>query len=99
MMTAMPDTAPFRVTLLPGDDTFDCTADQPLLLAGLAAGVSLSWSCRNGSCRSCIALLVDGRIEHTIPWPGLSAEEKAEGWVLPCVACPRSDVTLQRAAA
>eukprot|EP01031_Cornospumella_fuschlensis_P047705 gene47705-58443_t len=32
-----------------------------------------------------------GRIEHRIPWPGLSAEEKAEGLILPCVAEPRSD--------
>lgn len=95
MMAAMSDTAPFRVTLLPGGEQYDCAADQPLLLAGLAAGQRLPWSCRNGSCRSCIAQLVDGRIEHNIPWPGLSAEEKAEGWVLPCVACPQSDVTLQ----
>jgi ferredoxin len=95
MMTVMSETALFRVTLLPGGETFDCAADQPLMLAGLAAGVALPWSCRNGTCRTCISQLLQGRIEHNIPWPGLSAEEKAEGWVLPCVACPRSDVTLQ----
>ena len=95
MMAVMSETALFRVTLLPGGETFDCAADQPLMLAGLAAGVALPWSCRNGTCRTCISQLIEGRIEHNIPWPGLSAEEKAEGWVLPCVACPRSDVTLQ----
>ena len=94
-MTVMSETALFRVTLLPGGETFDCAADQPLMLAGLAAGVALPWSCRNGTCRTCISQLLQGRIEHNIPWPGLSAEEKAEGWVLPCVACPRSDVVLQ----
>ena len=97
-MAVMSETAPvamFRVTLLPGGETFDCAADQPLMLAGLAAGIPLPWSCRNGTCRTCISRLLAGRIEHNIPWPGLSAEEKAEGWVLPCVACPRSDVTLQ----
>ncbi len=94
-MTVMSETALFRVTLLPGGETFDCAADQPLMLAGLAAGVALPWSCRNGTCRTCISRLLEGRIEHNIPWPGLSAEEKAEGWVLPCVACPRSDVVLQ----
>jgi len=83
------------VRIEPQGAIFDCTADQPLLLAGLAAGLALPWSCRNGTCRSCISLLTAGRIEHRIPWPGLSAEEKAEGWVLPCVAEPRSDVTLQ----
>ncbi len=95
MMAVMSETALFRVTLLPGGESFDCAADQPLMLAGLAAGVALPWSCRNGTCRTCISQLLQGRIEHNIPWPGLSAEEKAEGWVLPCVACPRSDVVLQ----
>jgi ferredoxin len=90
--TALPR---FRIRLEPQGAIFDCAADQPLLLAGLAAGLALPWSCRNGTCRSCISLLTEGRIEHRIPWPGLSAEEKAEGWVLPCVAEPRSDVTLQ----
>ena len=79
----------------PQGGIFDCAADQPVLLAGLAAGLALPWSCRNGSCRTCIARLVEGRIEHRIEWPGLSAEEKAEGFVLPCVAEPRSDLTLR----
>jgi ferredoxin len=97
MMAVMSETASFKVTLLPGGETFSAMADQPLLLAGLAAGLALPWSCRNGTCRTCIARVIEGRVEHCIPWPGLSAEEKAEGWALPCVACPRSDVTLQRA--
>lgn len=92
MMAVMCET--FRVTLLPGGETFAAPANQTLLLAGLAAGVALPWSCRNGSCRTCLAQLVEGRIEHRIPWPGLSREEKAEGWILPCVAEPRSDLAL-----
>jgi len=84
----------FRVTLLPGGECFMAQADQTLLLAALAAGVALPWSCRNGTCRSCISQLIDGRIEHRIPWPGLSAEEKAEGLILPCVAEPRSDLVM-----
>ncbi|RZL37721.1 MAG: 2Fe-2S iron-sulfur cluster binding domain-containing protein [Rubrivivax sp.] len=85
----------FRIRLEPQGAIFDCAADQPLLLAALAAGIALPWSCRNGTCRSCMTQLVSGRIEHRIPWPGLSAEEKAEGFILPCVAEPRSDVTLR----
>ena len=86
----------FLVTVQPGGQSFKAAADQTLLLAGLAAGVRLPWSCRTGTCRSCISRLVEGRIEHRIPWPGLSAEEKAEGLILPCVAEARSDLTLQR---
>ena len=36
-----------------------------------------------------------GEVRYAIEWPGLSAEEKAEGCVLPCVAYPASDVRLQ----
>ena len=91
-MAVMSET--FRVTLQPGGQTFAAAADQTLLLAGLAAGISLPWSCRTGTCRTCIARLLEGRIEHRIPWPGLSYEEKADGFILPCVAEPRSDVTI-----
>jgi len=93
MITVMSET--FRVTLQPGGETFTAAAEQTLMLAGLAAGLKLPWSCRNGTCRTCIARLVEGRVEHRIPWPGLSAEEKADGFILPCVAEPRSDVTLR----
>ena len=84
----------FRVTLQPGGESFEAAGDQTVLLAGLAAGIALPWSCRTGTCRTCIARLVQGRIEHRIPWPGLSYEEKAEGFILPCVAEPRSDLTI-----
>jgi hypothetical protein len=40
--------------------------------------------------------LVIGRIDYEIEWPGLSAEEKREGLVLPCVARPLTDVVLRR---
>ncbi len=86
--------ASFQVRLEPQGAIFDCPADQPLLLAALAAGIALPWSCRNGTCRTCLARCISGRVEHRIAWPGLSAEEKADGLILPCVAEPRSPVTL-----
>jgi hypothetical protein len=33
-------------------------------------------------------------VAYTLDWPGLSAEEKAEGYTLPCVAQPRADLVL-----
>jgi hypothetical protein len=35
-------------------------------------------------------------VTYAIEWPGLSAEEKAEGYVLPCVARPTTDVVLEQ---
>ena len=67
---------------------------QSLLEAARAAGVRLPSLCRNGSCRECIAQVRVGAVRHRIEWPGLSADEKAAGWVLPCVAVADGDVTL-----
>ncbi|MBS0390392.1 MAG: 2Fe-2S iron-sulfur cluster binding domain-containing protein [Comamonadaceae bacterium] len=89
-------TAPF-FTARVGSDGTQCDAwpDQPLLVSLEQGGINWPSSCRNGTCRTCICLLTEGRVRYEIDWPGLSAEEKAEGWVLPCVARPVSDVTLQ----
>ena len=85
-----------RVCLWPGEPevTVPVAADQTLLTAMLAQGVDWPRSCRNGTCRTCLGRLAGGQVRHTVEWPGLSAEEKAEGCVLPCVAVPLTDVAL-----
>ena len=69
---------------------------QTLLASAEAAGIELLSSCRNGTCRACLCRLVKGAVRYRIEWPGLSAEEKAQGWVLPCVAEPVADGVLER---
>ena len=68
--------------------------DQTLLLSARAAGHALPASCRNGVCRSCICRLHSGSVTYRMQWPGLSAEEKADGLFLPCVAYPASDLVM-----
>ncbi|MED5618472.1 2Fe-2S iron-sulfur cluster-binding protein [Ideonella sp. BN130291] len=68
---------------------------QSLLASALRAGVLLPNSCRNGTCRTCLCQLRSGEVRYSVEWPGVSREEKAEGWILPCVAQPLSDVVLQ----
>lgn len=68
---------------------------QSLLEAALAAGIHLPRSCRNGTCRACLCQLQSGEVSYRIDWPGLSADEKAEGCILPCVALPLSDVVIE----
>jgi ferredoxin len=83
------------VTLHPAGWQFSADDAQTLLQAALAAGIRLPVSCRNGTCRTCRCRLLAGEAGHTIEWPGLSREEKAEGWILPCVARAVSDVVLE----
>jgi ferredoxin len=84
----------YRARLLPDGMPFDAPAETPLLLSALQAGLRFDSSCRNGSCRTCIRQLASGRVSYRIAWPGLSAEEKAGGYILPCVAYPASDLVL-----
>ncbi|MBX9901919.1 MAG: 2Fe-2S iron-sulfur cluster binding domain-containing protein [Burkholderiaceae bacterium] len=65
-----------------------------VLESSLLAGVAMASSCRNGTCRTCICKLDSGSIDYQIDWPGLSQEEKDQGWFLPCVAVPMSDLVL-----
>lgn len=83
-----------HVRLEPGAISFDAGADQPLLVSAAAAGIEFPSSCRNGSCRTCMRQLVSGRVAYRIEWPGLLAEEKADGWILPCVAYPQTDLVI-----
>jgi ferredoxin len=83
-----------RLTVLPLGQTVAAGTERPLLASALAAGLVLPSSCRNGSCRACMCRLLQGRIHYRMAWPGLLAEEKREGWILPCVAYPDSDVVI-----
>jgi ferredoxin len=88
--------AGYRVTLLPEGATFEARADRPILRSALDNGVPMLSSCRNGTCRTCLARLVIGRIAYEIEWPGVSADERQEGLILPCVARPLSDLVIRR---
>ncbi len=94
-MSAPAAAAPFPCTVLPGGWRFEADADTPLLLSAARAGIELPSSCRNGTCRTCISRLHSGQVLYRIEWPGLSAEEKREGWILPCVAHPRSALVIE----
>ena len=90
-----PPSTVFHARIVPGAARFDAPAGQTLLLAAADAGIEIPSSCRNGTCRACVCRLLEGEIAYRIEWPGLLPEEKAEGFILPCVACPNSDVVLQ----
>ncbi len=96
-MQTPPNTPAFAVRLLPGGECFGAPAGQTVLASAEAAGLALDSSCRNGTCRTCLCRMDSGRVAYRIEWPGLSADEKTEGWILPCVAYPLSDLALQAA--
>jgi ferredoxin len=72
----------------------DAPDNQPLLISLEQGGSNWMSSCRNGTCRTCIGKLEAGKVRYEIEWPGLSTEEMDEGYALPCVAYPCSDVVI-----
>jgi len=89
------DTPPFfTATVEPAGQSYDAWVHQPLLLSLEQGGLDWPSSCRNGTCRTCIGKLARGQVRYEIEWPGLSAEEKQDGYVLPCVAFPCTDLVL-----
>ena len=92
--------AAFKVTVLKltaESNGLHFAADPAIsvLQAALNAGIELPSSCRNGTCRTCVCTLLSGHITYQIDWPGLSAEEKQAGLILPCVAHPASDLVMR----
>jgi ferredoxin len=86
----------FTARVEPDGAVFGAPASLPLLQAAELAGVTLlASSCRNGTCRTCICQLMSGQVVYRIEWPGLSLDEKREGYILPCVAYPVSDVVME----
>ena len=86
----------FTVKVEPAGLQYDVEGDLSLLEAAEMSRVQLPSSCRNGTCRTCMCRMLSGEVTYAIEWPGLTAEEKAEGYVLPCVARPLSNVVLEQ---
>jgi ferredoxin len=84
------------ITFQPAGWTAPAPADTTILHAAEQAGIDLPSSCRNGTCRTCICKLESGSVRYLVEWPGLSIEEKREGYILPCVAVPVGDVTVEQ---
>ncbi|MES2104289.1 MAG: 2Fe-2S iron-sulfur cluster binding domain-containing protein [Pseudomonadota bacterium] len=89
----------FHIAVWPQGWDFPANAGQSLLEAARTAGIVFPSSCRNGTCRTCICHMSAGAVSYKIEWPGLSREEKAEGYILPCVASANSDLVLDVPAA
>ncbi|MBT2792534.1 2Fe-2S iron-sulfur cluster-binding protein [Paraburkholderia strydomiana] len=75
--------------------SFEAPDTLTILEAAGFANLRLPRSCRNGTCRTCLCKMTAGRVRYTIEWPGLSRDEKQEGYILPCVAIAETDVVIE----
>ena len=68
--------------------------DAPLLETLQEVGLSLPYGCRYGGCISCAAKLLAGEVDQS-EGVALNGRQLNDGYVLLCVAYPRSDCTLE----
>ena len=84
------------ITVEPLGREVECREDQTILDACLRSGVWLPHSCTHGTCATCKADVLDGDVDHGAASTfALMDYERDEGKLLPCTACPRSDVTIE----
>jgi len=74
----------------------DAWSHEPLLVSLEMGCANLPSPRPNGPFHTCVGQLHSGTVRYGVEWPGLSAEEQAEGYVLPCVAYPCTDVVVQQ---
>ncbi len=74
--------------------TVEVPEDKQLLRAANAAGIELPSSCNSGVCTTCAAKIIEGEVEQT-DCMGISPDLQAEGYVLLCVAFPRSNLKIE----
>lgn len=91
----MPHSDAFPVLIEPSGWQFPAPPDVTVLRAAALAQVKLPSSCRNGTCRACMCMLSSGQVHYPQERPGLSPDEKEEGWILPCVAQALGPLTIQ----
>lgn len=85
----------FQITLMPAARKLDADPGETILSAALRQGIALPHGCRDGVCGSCKSRLLSGRVLHGDHTPrALSPAEAEAGQILPCVARPQSDCTL-----
>jgi ferredoxin len=74
--------------------TIQVSEEQTILQAAYDAGIDLPSSCNAGVCTTCAAQILQGEVDQS-DGMGLSPQLQKEGYVLLCVAHPRSDLTLE----
>ncbi|AFY50572.1 ferredoxin, (2Fe-2S) [Nostoc sp. PCC 7524] len=74
--------------------TLQVPEDKTILSVADEQGLDLPSSCHAGVCTTCAGQIISGTVDQT-DGMGVSPELQKEGYVLLCVAYPRSDVKVE----
>ena len=78
-----------------GAGEFDCEPGEKILHAGLRSGFELPYECGTGTCGTCKATLVSGRVESEWPEAPGGRYLKSPAELLMCQCLARDDCALE----
>lgn len=86
----------YQVTIEPSGHRFTVNPGESILDAALRQGLVIPYSCRGGTCGSCMGKVVEGAVEYPNGQPpALSDAEAVVGQALFCQARASSDLTIE----
>jgi ferredoxin len=82
-----------NVTFKKSGITIECAEDEYILEEAEAAGMTLPYDCRSGTCITCRQMCLEGDVDQDMAF-AISDEELEQGYRLICIGSPLSDVVL-----
>ena len=74
-----------KISLTPSGEIFEAQASETILEAAIKAGITIPYGCQNGSCGSCKAKIISGKVFlEGYQSSALHDSEVSEGWTLCC---------------